>query len=263
VPTRAGQLYDYFHLNSVEVGPDGNLLISARNTWALYKLQRKTGEVLWRLGGRRSDFPVDASLRFAFQHDARWHGPGNITLFDDGAGPPTVESRSRGLRLTVDETQRTVSLQQQVPHAPDLLATSQGNMQVLDSGNLFVGWGSQPYFSEHARNGVQLLSGKLATNQSYRAFRFPWSGHPTSSPAVAAHRSSSAVEVYVSWNGATEVARWEIDAGTSESTLAAATTVPRSGFETHVQVRTDGSYVAARAFDAAGTQVGMSPTVKF
>ena len=51
-------LYDYLHLNSVEVDTDGNLLISARNTWTVYKVDRSTGAVLWRLGGKRSDFTI-------------------------------------------------------------------------------------------------------------------------------------------------------------------------------------------------------------
>jgi hypothetical protein len=262
VPSKAGQVYDYFHLNSVDVGPDGNLLISARNTWALYKLQRRTGAVLWRLGGKRSDFPIDGGLAFAFQHDARWHGKGTITLFDDGAGPPNVESRSRGLSLAIDETRKTVSLQLQVTHAPNILATSQGNMQVLDNGNLFVGWGNEPYFSEHSPQGVQLLSGKMATNQSYRAFRSSWSGMPASSPVVIARRGTT-VEVYVSWNGANGVAAWEIDAGPSEGALSPVATVARSGFETRAAVTTNGSFVSARALDASGNQLGVSPTVKF
>src|SRR6202034_1834303 len=102
-------VYDYFHLNSIEVLPDGNLLISARHTWALYKLDRKTGRVIWRLGGKRSDFAIEKQARFSWQHHARRVGPGTITVFDDGAAvvPNTLsvrqtESQSRGLILAVD-----------------------------------------------------------------------------------------------------------------------------------------------------------------
>src|SRR5262245_47832181 len=65
--------YDYFHVNSIDVAPDGDLLVSARNTWAVYKLDRRTGSVVWRLGGRRSDFRPGPGATFAWQHDARFH----------------------------------------------------------------------------------------------------------------------------------------------------------------------------------------------
>ena len=262
VPSKAGQLYDYFHLNSVDVGPDGNLLISARNTWAVYKLDRKSGSVLWRLGGKRSDFAVAANLRFAFQHDARWLDPGTITLFDDGAGPPNVATRSRGLRLAIDEGAKTIRLVSEFLHLPNVLATSQGNIEALDNGNFFIGWGSQPYFSEHSPAGDQVYTAKMATNQSYRAFRFPWSGHPGSTPAVAARRAGAMIDVYASWNGSTDVARWDVQAGSSAGALATIGAAARSGFETRISVKTNASYVAARAFDGAGNVLASSPSVK-
>src|SRR5262249_27356462 len=63
--------YDYFHINSIDVALDGNLLVSARNTSCIYKLDRKTGAVLWRLGGQSSDFSFRPDAGFLFQHDAR------------------------------------------------------------------------------------------------------------------------------------------------------------------------------------------------
>src|SRR5207248_1244606 len=74
--------FDYFHINSVELGGDGNLLISARNTHAVYEIDRRTGAVLWRLGGRRSTFDMGPGTTFAWQHDARWPRPTTISLFD-------------------------------------------------------------------------------------------------------------------------------------------------------------------------------------
>src|SRR5919204_2109994 len=94
---------DYFHVNSLEVEPDGNLLVSARNTSALYEIDRRTGEVLWRLGGKRSDFRMGPGTRFAWQHDARRQPDGTITLFDDEAAPP-LGKRSRAIRLRLDTT---------------------------------------------------------------------------------------------------------------------------------------------------------------
>ena len=84
-----GHAYDCFHINSVDVDADGNLLVSARNTWAVYKLDSETGRVIWRLGGKRSDFQMGPGTRFAWQHDARHHEEGRlISIFDNSAAPP-------------------------------------------------------------------------------------------------------------------------------------------------------------------------------
>ena len=96
------RFFDYFHLNSIDIDGDGNLLVSARNTWAVYKIGRKTGEVIWRLGGKKSDFAMGKGTIFAWQHDARHHKGGTqITVFDDG-GAPTVQPQSRALLIALD-----------------------------------------------------------------------------------------------------------------------------------------------------------------
>src|SRR5207248_2986411 len=63
--------FDYFHANSVQLDDDGSLLISGRNTWAVYKVDHRSGAVIWTLGGRRSSFKLGPGSPFAFQHDVR------------------------------------------------------------------------------------------------------------------------------------------------------------------------------------------------
>ena len=75
--------FDYFHINSIDPNPDGYLTISARRTSAVYKVDRKTGEVVWRLGGKNSDFEMGPGTRTDWQHDARRHPDDNITIFDN------------------------------------------------------------------------------------------------------------------------------------------------------------------------------------
>lgn len=260
-PKSGTTVYDYFHINSIDVGPDGNLLISARNTWALYKLQRQTGAVVWRLGGKQSNFTLGSGVKFSWQHDARWRPDGSLTLFDDAASP-TEEPQSRGLQLLVDESAKTVALKQQFTHPGGLLATSQGNMQRLDDGHLLIGWGALPYFSEFTATGEMIFDGKLAINQSYRAFRFPWSAKPTTTPTVVGRRVGSSLQVFASWNGATDVAQWEVHAGPSAAALARVAAVARSGFETTISVATSGPFVEAHALDGAGSVLGISPTIQ-
>lgn len=255
---------DYFHINSIDVDYDKNLLISARNTSAVYKVDHKSGEVIWRLGGKRSDFEMGPGTRTAWQHDARRQPDGTLTIFDNGAGPP-VHNQSRGIVLEVDEEQMRVSLVREYTHPHKLRATSQGNMQVLPNGNVFIGWGSEPFLSEFSHEGELLFDAHFTPNvESYRAFRFPWSAHPTDDPAVAVEQGpdEEKVKLYVSWNGATEVATWEVLAGPHPGQLEPLGSVPREGFETALLARTAEPYVAVRAKDPSGRVLGVSKPAK-
>jgi hypothetical protein len=255
--------WDYFHVNSVEEDTDGNLIISARNTCALYKLDRATGEVLWQLGGRGSDFRMGKGSRFCFQHDARRAGPGRISLFDNAAGPPVTGPQSRAIVLGVDESARRVRLVRQYRHPGRILAFNQGSTRVQPNGNVFVGWGAAPVFSEFSPGGRLLFDGRLTRGKgNYRAIRERWTGRPATVPAVAAERTRGGrVEVFASWNGATEVARWHVIAGTPER-LRGVASKARDGFETTITARTGASHVAVRALDASGEVLGTSRAVR-
>ncbi len=92
--------YDYLHVNSIQPLSDGNLLISARHAWAVYKLDRSTGEVIWTLGGRRSGFHMGPGAQFAWQHDDSLVSDRVLTVFDNGTnGPIKSERQARGLVL--------------------------------------------------------------------------------------------------------------------------------------------------------------------
>src|SRR5215213_7341896 len=145
-----------------------------------------------------------------------------------------------------------------------LISTSQGNAQLLAEENVFVGWGSQPYVSEFSYDGELILDGRFPPDgESYRAFRSPWSGHPTDDPAVALERlSEEKVKLYASWNGATEVESWEVLAGELPGQLESVGSVPRDGFETAMLAQTSHPYVAVRAKDRSGGILGISAPVK-
>jgi len=254
---------DYFHINSINIDFDGNFLISAKGTSAVYKVDRESGEILWRLGGKKSDFEMGEGTRTAFQHDARRQSDGTITSFDNGA-PPQVHEQSRGIVVDLDMNSMSATLVREFTHPKKLLSTSQGNVQVLPNGDAFVGWGSAPYFSEYSEDGELLFDARFPGEaQSYRAFRFPWKGHPGDDPAVAIERGpDDKVTLYVSWNGATEVESWQVLAGPNPDRLEPVGTVPRRGFETTVAVRTAEPYVAVRARSASGQVLGTSKPVK-
>src|SRR5918995_489799 len=254
---------DYFHINSIEVDHDENLLISARNTCATYKIERSTGEVLWRLGGKASDFEMGPGTETAYQHDARRQEDGTITIFDNGAGPQ-VHPQSRGIVVELDEEAMSTKLLREYTHPDELVSTSQGNMQVLPNGNVLVGWGSQPFVSEFSGDGELLFDARIPSDDdSYRTFRFPWKGQPARAPDVAADRRSDAeVTLYASWNGATEVESWEVLAGPNPDGLEPLGSVPRDGFETTISARTEEPQVAVRARDSSGRILGTSRSVR-
>ena len=259
---------DYFHINSIDVDHDGNLLVSARRTSCVYKIDRESGEIIWRLGGKKSDFEMGPGTRFAYQHDARRQPDGTITIFDNGntvihKGTPTAVEVSRGIVLELDEQEMSATLVGEYTHPDKLFADAGGNMQVLPNGNVFIGWGRALVFSEFSKEGELLFSASFPINGSYRAFRFPWSGHPSDRPvAVAEPASEEEVRVHASWNGATQVTTWEVLAGPSLNQLEALGSIPRDGFETAMLVQTSDPYVAVRAKDRSGRVLGSTEPIK-
>ena len=252
-------IYDSVHVNAIEVDRDGHLLVSGRNTSTVYKVDRTTGAIRWRMGGKKSDFKMGPGATFALQHDVRRHPDGTITIFDDGSGPAI----SRALVLDVDETAMTVSLVRAYPHPHGKMAMSQGNVQMLPNGNVFVGWGSTGYASEFAVDGTVLLDADFSGSiLSYRCFRFPWQARPPTKPAIAVDPPSGGmVTAYASWNGATEVASWEVLGGAEANSLKSLGTFSRADFETALNVKPAGSLLAVQALDANRAILATSPTV--
>jgi hypothetical protein len=258
-----GTPMDYFHINSVQEMENGNLLISGRNTWALYEVDRSTGQVLWRLNGKRSNFTMEAGSHFYWQHHARGHSNGIFTVFDDGGSPPE-EKQSRGLVLFVDNKTRHVTLKQAYLNPAAFMAANQGSVQLVEDGRVFVGWGNQPYFSEFAPDGTILMDGQLPLNvQSYRAYTYDWTGNPSEPPQIAVRADPAGGSVvYASWNGATEIDNWTVLAGTAASRLEPLGSQEWAGFETSIAVNSTGPYFSAVAVDSRGRQLGRSSVVK-
>jgi hypothetical protein len=256
--------FDYFHINSIDTQAGGTTLISARNTWALYVLDTRSGKVLGTIGGRHSTVKLTAGVATAFQHDAYARADGTIVMFDNGASPK-VHSQSRAIVVSIDPRAHTAALIAQFLHTPALSSASQGNAQTLANGDLFVGWGAAPYFSEFNAAGGLLFDAHLhGSYQSYRGYRQAWTGAPGHPPAIAAQAAGAGgpVTVYASWNGDTRTASWQLLAGPAPDQLAPVAAAPRSGFETAITAPGPEPYVAAQALDAAGAVLGVSPTIQ-
>src|SRR6185312_10067175 len=257
--------WDYFHINSIDPEPNGNLLISARSTWAAYQLQAGTGQILWRLGGNRSSFKMGPGTRTAWQHDARMLPNGDVTIFDDGSNPP-IHKESRGLRIALDHARREARLVAAYTHPdPPVLSASQGNMQTLPGGNSLLGYGGTPAITEYAPNGAILLDAHEPYDMSfYRAYRHPWSAIPAAPPVAFASQNDTGEEtiVHASWNGATGVASWRVLAGARETGLTARATIPIADFESQTILPASYDYVEVQALDASGRVLGTSKPVK-
>jgi hypothetical protein len=196
LPASASTPWDWFHINAVHFDADGNLLIDARDTWTTYKVNRRTGGIIWQLGGKASSFTLHAAPGqtlnnagdiFAWQHDPESLGGGEYTFFDNesagvantGTDATAELGLSRAVRVILDERRRTATLVQSYNQPEGLTAPSQGNAQTTTDGDLLVGWGSLPYLSEFSRSGNLLLNLEYPTGvNSYRAYSFPWPATP-------------------------------------------------------------------------------------
>jgi hypothetical protein len=259
VPKGSAALYDYVHPNSATLTPQGNVLVSGREVWAAYELDRGTGRLLARIGGKRSDYTMSKDAVYAWQHDVQMPDDGTLRIFDNEAAPQ-IRNQSRGLILRIDRDKKTIRLERAFLHRPDrILAGTQGNVQTLPNGNAFVGWGSQGYFSEFSRRGDLLWDARIERGEdTYRAYRFPFTGTPTTGPAVAIRGR----DVYASYNGATKLASWDVLAGDSAGALKKVASARRSGFETRIRMPARAAYVVVQAKDAGGNLIGTTKPSK-
>ncbi len=268
-------IWDPYHMNSIDEGPGGQLLVSARNMWAVYDIAKRTGRIRWQLGGKKSDFTLGQNADFYWQHDARFRPGNTISMFDDGccnSPDNTPEQQSHGLILSLDFRHHHASAVKTYYHEPPLYAASQGSTQALSNGDAFIGWGQESYYSEYTgagnseNNGLQSLryDAKMpGSNISYRAFRNEWIGTPYYPPSVAARASGGQTTVYASWNGSTQTRAWQVLGGPDAGSLVPLVShASRSGFETAVATNNRGPYFQVKALDADGKVLGTSTIVK-
>ncbi|MEZ4707561.1 MAG: aryl-sulfate sulfotransferase [Caldilineaceae bacterium] len=237
---------DYIHGNSIDVDDDGHLLLSSRHIDEVTKIDHQTGEIIWRLGGKANQFTfLDDSRPFIKQHDARRLDNGNLLLFDNGDGQfgddpvVTPERYSRAAEYALDEVNMTATLVWEYRHTPDVYTFAMGNAQRLPNGNTLIGWGSTyPTLSEVTPDGAKAFELTLGPGPqpnipqtSYRAFRFPWQGFPSEPPTLVPKEENGATVLYYSWNGATDVASYQVEAANAPDDGALITTQDKTGFE--------------------------------
>lgn len=274
--TNSSNIWDAFHLNSIGLTDQKeDILVSGRNTWTIYRINKPTGNIIWRLGGKQSDFTIDSASSFSWQHDARFLPNNHVSLFDDNccesAEIPPGTPPAHGIVLQLDLNNMTAHLERSYYHDPNLQIASQGNVQTLKNGNKFIGWGQSQYYAEYKKNGNTIDDPALNTlydaqmpgdNVTYRAYRYDWTGVPYYPPSLAVKLMGSQITAYASWNGSTETYAWIILAGPCPDKLRKAAKIKKTGFETSISIHNQGPYFRAAALDAKGCILGMSKLVK-
>ncbi|KAH7040783.1 ASST-domain-containing protein [Microdochium trichocladiopsis] len=281
---------------SISTTTDGHYLVSARHTHTVSYVNGTSGEPIWTLGGKRNSFQDlsdGQATNFAWNHHARFRGDPlegtqQLTLFDNhnldtavegpgcnnnANGTATTTSCSRGKHLELDYERMTARLVRDYLHPANLVSGAMGGYSVVPNGNVLIGWGLNPTFTEHTPDGKCVLDVQYNIwdpqgegRGHYRAFKSDWVGRPTWPPSLAwegaGPESSSSSRVFLSWNGATEVASWQIIAGNSTSTLdIPSKRFPRAGFETTVTISAGVRYGQAVALDKEGAALGWTSVI--
>jgi hypothetical protein len=266
------------HINAVDKTSDGDYLVSSRHTETIFKISATNGSIIWQLGGKDSDFTQN--YNFSYQHDVRFRSANStttiISIFDNasnGFNASAFFSQGKVLAVNNETMKSTELMAYGIPHpqGPNdptggLLSTSQGNLQYLPNGNVFLGWGANAFVSESAPDGTPVLTAYFATTGAlhYRAKKFNFTSNPTDVPALYsyAHNTSAPTSFYSSWNGATEVANWTYYGGSSLTSMQKISTAAKKGFETVTEQPDFYQYTMVEAVASNGTALRNSSIMK-
>jgi hypothetical protein len=246
---------DYVHGNAVELDSDGNLLISARHLSEIIKIKHndatfpalKMGDTIWTFGGgvaNQFTFRLGPGIsdvpEFYYQHDIRRLPNGHITLFDNHNDP--APQNSRAMEFQLDEVNLTATLVWEYRDTPDNFSPFMGNAQRLANGNTFIGWGGALPVSltEVDPQGNKLLEMNFDSSfWSYRAYRFPWTGSPLVPPRLVLQPVNGTINLFFSWNGATDIDHYQIYYGSTPAATTLYTSMAKTGFETSLALPAD------------------------
>jgi hypothetical protein len=263
-PSPMGTPWDAYHLNSLQLG-HGTFLAGFRSAWAGYLINIRTQATQWILGGKRSSFSFGPGAAFSWQHNIQLYPQGIVSLFDNECCAITgvkngaaqfapANGPARGLVLRLDMSKHTATLVSQYTRGADFHVAFTGSLQLLPSGQVVIGWGSQPFFSEYTKAGQTALDAEWpGADLSYRAdVTQSWVGTPFYPPSGAVRTKHGKTTVYASWNGSTEVQAWQVLAGSSAKHLKVVAGAPRAGFETVIHLKRGYRAYKVRALDGKG-----------
>jgi Arylsulfotransferase (ASST) len=271
-PPAAGVPWDAYHINSIQLTGHETFLVSMRNTWTAYLVNRLTNAIVWKVSGnpRNSTFALPVKAQFQWQHDVELHNGNVLSVFDDACcailGAPGGHTKfgnpsgpSRGLVIKLDLTKHTGSFVAQYIRAKDFNVAFLGNTQLLPGGNVALGWGSTPFFSEvNSKNKVLLDAVWPFPDLNYRTYVQKWTGIPFFPPSGAVSNNRGKTSVYASWDGDTQVVSWKVLAGSSASSLKSVASKTKNGFETTIPLTSSFRVYEVQALDAQHHVLGTS-----
>ncbi|MCU1393928.1 MAG: hypothetical protein JWM34_2356 [Ilumatobacteraceae bacterium] len=173
-PGSAGTGVDLIHENSIEIAPNGDVVMSARHTDTVYEIRRDAaGTIVMRIGGNQSDvtFVNDPLGGFARQHGAQLLANGDLRLFDNrtNAGQP------RAVEYAIDPVAKTATLVWSVSDPAVLSSGGVGSVRSADEGDVVVTWGGSPSpaFTEFTADGSELQATSMPGHYPYRVDKQP------------------------------------------------------------------------------------------
>ncbi len=270
-----GSLWDFLHINAAKTDADSYLL-SGRRMSTIYRVDRRTARVKWRLRGdgkkpKTNNFELGDGADFGYQHDMKRLANGDISLFDNSINRPEsplpeIHDQSSALILNLSDTEkgREATLVERYNHEPDpVVSRSQGSAQQLEDGNVFVGWGSVSRMTEFTPEGDIAFDATFddAEESSYRASRAPWRGLPGGRPAIASKATGSGATVWASWNGATLIRHWKVFTGSDPGELEEIGASSWKGLETEIPVDSVKAKVQVVAYGDEDEELGRSKLV--
>ncbi|MGC4963440.1 arylsulfotransferase family protein [Gordonia sp. DT101] len=171
--TPGSDAYDPYHINSIALDPDGDLVISMRDTSTVYDVDVRSGAIKWRLGGKHSTFTLGRGVQFAFQHDAEFAGPNTIRLFNNNSSGFETDGLSSVQWIHLNHATHQATLVRNQTHPDNLVAFAMGDAQPIPNGNTLVGWGMAPHISEFTPSGKMVYDARLPFG-TYRAYPATW-----------------------------------------------------------------------------------------
>ncbi len=270
-PGDASAPWDYFHINSVKVDSDHNLIVSGRHTWAFYKINRHTGATMWQVqtgltnGGKyttgaQSNFKIGPGAAFSWQHDPEPLGNNEYRIFDNNSNQafPPPFAPAHVLTLKLNMANHTATNLGHINFNGSKVAGSQGNSQQLSASHVFVGWGAGGDITEVNAQRQQIFDAAFQGNgfNTYRAYKSDWVGTPTASPTVTMNTVNGNKQMDVVWNGANTVANWRILGGSNPQNMAQIAVTKWNGLDTAFRLSSYPAFVKAVALNPSGKVLG-------
>ena len=197
-PTRA--VFDFPHMNAIEIDEDGHILVSCRHLSAVLKINRQTGGIIWQLGGKKTDFTFvnDPLGRFNCQHSVSRTGHNRYLIFDNGNlhFPPT----SRAVEYELDTGAKTATMIWEYRQDPGSAFTFyMGNAQRLPNGNTLINWavGDRPKATEVRPDGNKAFEMNFINPyHTYRTQKFNWNSAATAPYLIVEQVSNQVMLIF-------------------------------------------------------------------